>query len=290
MNAVDVGKFIAFQRKNISLTQKELADKLNVTDKAVSKWETGKCYPDIEIIEKLSEIFDVGINEILSGKIIRPDEQIVESEKNIVDVMKTSEKKQKKWKIISIIFMITIYITVVFPLSMNIWGTPKEKLSYYIGEWNQIADNLEFLPSLSDMGKYSEIKYKHLYRDFIFFESDAYTLTAAYSEENYENQKEIFKNEFVFQENFFEFDSDRYRRTSFDIDNYDFYMASFEEYRMLYPTKILFIGFNDTENEIAFIFYSDMDLDYISTSFEDFLFYDCAWNREESLRRLYYFW
>ena len=45
----------------------ELADKLNVTDKAVSIWETGKCYPDIEIIEKLSEIFDVTINELLNG-------------------------------------------------------------------------------------------------------------------------------------------------------------------------------------------------------------------------------
>lgn len=51
MNAIDVGKFIALQRKKCSFTQKELAEKLNVTDKAVSKWETGKCYPDIEIIK-----------------------------------------------------------------------------------------------------------------------------------------------------------------------------------------------------------------------------------------------
>ena len=46
---------------------------MNVTDKAVSKWETRKFYPDIEMIEKLSEIFEVSINEILSGKRIEPE-------------------------------------------------------------------------------------------------------------------------------------------------------------------------------------------------------------------------
>lgn len=290
MNAIDVGKFIALQRKKCSFTQKELADKLNVTDKAVSKWETGKCYPDIEIIEKLSEIFDVGVNDILSGKIIGSENQVVEAEKNIIDVMKTSEKKQRKWKKISIIFMITIYITVVFPISMNILGTPKEKFSYDIEEWNKIADNRIFLPYVSEMGNYSEIKYKHINRDYFVFESNAYTITVTYSSIDYERQKELLKKQFVFQENFNEFDSDRYRRTSFDVDNYDFNIVSFDEYGMLYPCEILFIGFNDVENSIAVIFYFDQDLDYISESFEEFLFYDCAWNREETLRRLYYFW
>ena len=117
MNAIDVGKFIALQRKKFSFTQKELAEKLNVTDKAVSKWETGKCYPDIEIIEKLSKIFDVGINEILSGKIIESENQVVEAERNIIDVMKTSKKNQSKWKIIALILsIITVIITAFFIL------------------------------------------------------------------------------------------------------------------------------------------------------------------------------
>lgn len=117
MNAIDVGKFIALQRKKCSFTQKELAEKLNVTDKAVSKWETGKCYPDIEIIEKLSKIFDVGVNEILSGKNIEPHEQIVEAEKNVIDIMKTSKKNQSKWKIIALILsIITVIITAFFIL------------------------------------------------------------------------------------------------------------------------------------------------------------------------------
>ena len=114
MNAVDVGKFIALQRKNLSLTQKELAVRLNVTDKAVSKWETGKCYPDIEIIEKLSVIFDVGINEILSGKIIEPDEQVAEAEQNVISVMKYSQKKLNCWKYVALILSLFVIIITVF--------------------------------------------------------------------------------------------------------------------------------------------------------------------------------
>ena len=120
MNALDVGKFIASLRKKNSLTQKDLAEKLNVTDKAISKWETGKCYPDIETIEKLSDIFNVGINELLSGRIIEPEEQIIEAEQNVVSVMKYSKKKLKKWKFIALILsLVAILITICFVININ---------------------------------------------------------------------------------------------------------------------------------------------------------------------------
>lgn len=114
MNAADVGRFIAVQRKKKTLTQKELAAQLNVTDKAVSKWETGKCYPDIEMIEKLSEIFEVSINEILSGKRIEPENQMEEAERNVIRVMKASENNQRKWKTVSLLFiLITIGVDMI---------------------------------------------------------------------------------------------------------------------------------------------------------------------------------
>lgn len=58
MDKITVGRFIAEQRKLHSLTRKQLAEMLNVTDKAVSKWDTGKCYPDIETPENISVVFD----------------------------------------------------------------------------------------------------------------------------------------------------------------------------------------------------------------------------------------
>ena len=61
MNSEKIGKFIYDLRKKYNLTQKELADKLNVTAQAVSKWENGRGVPDIELLKKLSEEFDVSI-------------------------------------------------------------------------------------------------------------------------------------------------------------------------------------------------------------------------------------
>ena len=68
MNSEKIGKFICDLRKKYNLTQKELADKLNVTAQAVSKWENGRGVPDIELLKKLSEEFDISITELIEGE------------------------------------------------------------------------------------------------------------------------------------------------------------------------------------------------------------------------------
>ena len=68
MNNKKTGKFIAERRKEINLSQKQLAEKLNVTDKAVSKWETGNGAPDISLLTTLADVLGVTTDELLSGK------------------------------------------------------------------------------------------------------------------------------------------------------------------------------------------------------------------------------
>ena len=68
MDQIKVGKFIAEKRKNKSLTQMELAEKLNITDRAVSKWECGKSLPDASIMLDLCEILEISVNELLTGE------------------------------------------------------------------------------------------------------------------------------------------------------------------------------------------------------------------------------
>lgn len=68
MNQERVGKFIAQLRKEHDLTQQELADKLSITDKAVSKWENGRCMPDVSFLEQLSTLFEVTVKELLNGE------------------------------------------------------------------------------------------------------------------------------------------------------------------------------------------------------------------------------
>ena len=68
MDATKCGAFIAKLRSERGMTQKELSEALNVSDKAISRWETGKGYPDVSSLMALSEFFSVSVNELLSGK------------------------------------------------------------------------------------------------------------------------------------------------------------------------------------------------------------------------------
>lgn len=78
------GGFIAQCRKENQWTQKQLGEKLGVTDRAVSKWETGRSLPDISLIEPLCEVFGISVSEFLSGKKIQPEEYRKETEKLLV--------------------------------------------------------------------------------------------------------------------------------------------------------------------------------------------------------------
>ncbi len=99
MDKLKVGSFIVEQRKLRSLTQKQFADMVGVTDKAVSRWETGKSYPDTETLEKISEVFEVSISDILSGEITKPENKLEAADKNIIDVIQLNKKTTKRWKI-----------------------------------------------------------------------------------------------------------------------------------------------------------------------------------------------
>ena len=70
MNQAKIGRFISQCRKSAGLTQLQLAEKLNITDKAISKWETGKAMPDSSIMLELCSILGITVNDLLSGEVI----------------------------------------------------------------------------------------------------------------------------------------------------------------------------------------------------------------------------
>ena len=81
---IKVGRFIAQNRKNLNLTQKELAEKLGVTDRAVSKWENGRSIPDVGIIESLCKELNISIGEFFAGEKIQEKEYKKETEKMLL--------------------------------------------------------------------------------------------------------------------------------------------------------------------------------------------------------------
>ncbi len=95
MNQIKIGEFIASQRKNNNLTQAALAEKLGITDRAVSKWERGKGMPDVSIMLDLCEVFGITVNELLCGEKISMENNNQKNEQLLLDMAKELEQKNK---------------------------------------------------------------------------------------------------------------------------------------------------------------------------------------------------
>ena len=95
MDQLKIGKFIAECRKQKCLTQIQLADKLSITDKAVSKWERGVAMPDTSIMLELCDILGISVNELLSGEKIDMENNNQKNEQLLLDMAKELEKKNK---------------------------------------------------------------------------------------------------------------------------------------------------------------------------------------------------
>ena len=95
MDQIKIGKFIAECRKKNNLTQMQLAEKLNITDRAISKWENGKGMPDSSIMLDLCEELKISVNELLSGEMISMENKNEKQEQLLLDMAKEVEQKNK---------------------------------------------------------------------------------------------------------------------------------------------------------------------------------------------------
>ena len=95
MDQIKIGNFIAERRKLKSLTQAQLAEKLNITDRAVSKWENGRSLPDSAIMLELCEILDITVNDLLCGEVVVMEKYDKEMEKNLLEMAKEKEIADK---------------------------------------------------------------------------------------------------------------------------------------------------------------------------------------------------
>jgi len=95
MDQVKIGRFIAARRKGADLTQIQLAEKLGITDKAVSKWERGVAMPDTSIMPELCDILGISLNELFSGEKIDMENNTQKNEQLLLDMAKQLEKKNK---------------------------------------------------------------------------------------------------------------------------------------------------------------------------------------------------
>lgn len=123
MDQEKIGKFILELRKDKKMTQQELANKIGVTDRAISKWENGRGMPDISLMKPLCEILDITLNELISGEKIDKKEYQKKSDENILKTIKYTNKKTnffKKFLICLIsVFLILILMFIIDVRKMN---------------------------------------------------------------------------------------------------------------------------------------------------------------------------
>lgn len=107
MDQIKIGKLIAECRKEKKMTQVELAEKLRVTDKSVSKWETGKCLPDVSLYKDLCDLLGITLNDFFVGEKIEEEKFKEQADKNLFDALENSS------------------------------FTLKEKIKYYSNRWDK---------------------------------------------------------------------------------------------------------------------------------------------------------
>ena len=116
MDQVKIGKFIAECRRNVNLTQMQLAEKLGITDRAISKWETGRSLPDSSIMLELCGILGITVNDLLSGEVVTMDNYNKELENNLLEMVRQKEEADKRlltleW-VIAILSCIILFVPV----------------------------------------------------------------------------------------------------------------------------------------------------------------------------------
>ncbi len=130
MDQIKIGKFIAECRKKNNLTQMQLAEKLNITDRAISKWENGKAMPDSSIMIDLCNELKISVNELLSGEMIKMENYDKKAEENFIKLQKEKEDSNKRLlftetiigTITTVSFLVMIFLT-IFSIENIVWKT-----------------------------------------------------------------------------------------------------------------------------------------------------------------------
>lgn len=165
MNQVKIGKFIAEKRKEKKLTQQQLAEKLGVSDRAISNWENGKNMPDISLFPIISKELDVTVNDLMSGEKVDKKNYQEKFEENIIYTIDKTVKKENRilkiilWSIFAFVFLSVMYVSIesVY-LHSDMDSTPLIKKRYAVDI--HAGNNEYFEQTIYSYGFYVKYYYK----------------------------------------------------------------------------------------------------------------------------------
>ena len=119
MNENKIGSFIQLSRKEKGMTQKDLADRIGVSDKTISKWENGNSVPDTEILSSLCQSLDISVNELLSGEKLPVETYPQRAEENMMNLLKENEDNRKNSTIQLVVGIVLGILTLILLLGIT---------------------------------------------------------------------------------------------------------------------------------------------------------------------------
>lgn len=120
MDQIKIGKFIISCRKKQKLTQEQLAEKLGISNRAISKWENGNCIPDASNMPKLCEILNITINDLFSGEVVDMKNNEKRLEQNLIEMATLKEQRDKELltlEIVIVLLSVILLLSLVFVAS-----------------------------------------------------------------------------------------------------------------------------------------------------------------------------
>ena len=132
MDQLKIGKFISEKRKSKGMTQAQLAEKLGITDRAVSKWETGKSMPDVSLMLELCSLLGITVNDLLCGEVVSMENYNEKAEKNLLEMASQKEEADKRLLNTEIVLMVTAGLFLLAMLLTAIFITKQSWISFVL--------------------------------------------------------------------------------------------------------------------------------------------------------------
>ena len=221
LDNIKIGNFIKLLRKKKKMTQKELADKLGITDRAVSRWERGIGCPDISLLESLADILGVSVLELLKGEYIDDEKEIDEG--SLLETMKLSRNnviyKIKRWY--NYLTVLVVIVICLFIVITNIKSVYLLNKSYDMDIYNIEDDSADIIKEfnnkveiiMNNQGKYED-------RDYSRIRSNMKIMKERLAEQN--NKKYLGKKKYSYID-LVQFYVDHGNLRTMEIDNMDIY-------------------------------------------------------------------
>ena len=240
MDPLKTGTLIRDARKKLNLTQQELADKLFVSDKAVSKWERGICFPDISVLIPLTEILDISLYDLLKGEKMKKEE-VEEVLKNTIEYSNKEIKKGKK----KLKYLLAIILILIFSFLIYYFFASYSKIKIY-----NITGEGENLTSVNGIFvETNENLYLTIY-DIGYLDDLEYRAMELFYKDN-DNKEHLIGST---TQDYIHFLDYRGYKSNFDIDDLEFILSNM---------YIRFYFQDTTKIEIKL----DVELDYSNTKF-----------------------